>query len=537
MAFFKDKLGSFGAGLKKSASTAKDKALDTASSVANNSSLQGLKEKATAAVTSTVDYGKDKIIETKDIIQSKIENLDKEKLTEFNFYSTKFKEYTSLGASKVTSAFKSTFEVDKTTSEIIEDLRKRLPIPASGIGDIFEQCKKEAFQRAISAFFLAPIVSGLDERSAAKYSNLSESYQEFRSGNRLNDDPNFAKLSDERYEARKQFQTLEDGYNSQNQLDPYSADIEHIVPKKQFYDNFLLRIATTDDQIIEEMNSEENLIFADSSLNRSKQSTDLLEYLDKNGTPDPLDDDIIHIEINGDDVTVNRAEAEEKYERVQSKILGMKIEAMKEIGLTVVNSATKLAVQQVVGLLVVETIDIFVDEIKDMTVNGNFFTADTFAQSAIDRKNRLQTKLAERFEERQIMSRAKELGIERGIAGALSIIPQILISLIVKTPAFMLSIIRESTLSAVRCLRILFDPTIDKFAAIKVVMAGTATAVLSVYVARIISNAIIPVPILNFCNSQVTEVLTGVFVTALSLSTIYCLEKNKTKLLFAIRKN
>jgi hypothetical protein len=67
-------------------------------------------------------------------------------------------------------------------------------------------------------------------------------------------------------------------------------------------------------------------------------------------------------------------------------------------------------------------------------------------------------------------------------------------------------------------------------------MAGTITAVLGVYVARVISNAIIPVPILNLCNKQVTEVLSGVFVAELSLSTIYCVEKNKSKLLFAIGK-
>ena len=58
--------------------------------------------------------------------------------------------------------------------------------------------------------------------------------------------------------------------------------------------------------------------------------------------------------------------------------------------------------------------------------------------------------------------RARTLGIESGVAGALSVIPQILISMIVKTPAFVLAIIRESTLSVVQCVRILASDDANK---------------------------------------------------------------------------
>lgn len=536
MTLFKDKLGSFGSGIKNAISSAKEKTFDTVSSTNLAYSLQEVKEKTVTISSSFVAHGKETVQSVKDEYQTAIENFDSKKFTSKDFYLETFQEYSSYSANKIASNFQATFEVDKTTSEMVDDLRKKLPVPPSDVADIFEQCKKEAFQRAMSAFFLAPILSGLDSSSAAKYANLSENYSEFSSENNLHDNPNFAKLKDERKEAQTQWTTLEDGYNTQNRLDPYNTDIEHIVPKKELYNSFLLRIATTDDQMIESMNFEENLIFTDYSLNRSKNSTDLMEYLDKKGTPDPFDDDIIHININGKDVTVSKSDAEEKYEKAQKKVDNMKITAMKEIGLTVVSSATKVAIQQVVGLIIVETVDIFVDEIKDMTINGNFFIANTFTQSTIDRKDRIKTRLAERFEERQIMSRAKDLGIDSGIAGALSVIPQILISLLVKMPAFVLAIIRECTLSAVRCVRILLDPTIDKYSAIKVIMAGTVTAVLGVYIAKIISSAIIPVPILNFCNKQVTEVISGTFVAALSLSAIYCVEKNKSKLLFCSKK-
>jgi hypothetical protein len=104
-------------------------------------------------------------------------------------------------------------------------------------------------------------------------------------------------------------------------------------------------------------------------------------------------------------------------------------------------------------------------------------------------------------------------------------------------PAFILSIVRECTLSAVRCVRILLTPGVNRYESIKVVMAGTVTAVIGVYIARIISAAVSVVPLLNTFNRQVTDVLTGVFVTSIPLSAIYCFEKNKHLLTFRVRES
>ncbi|MBA1081285.1 hypothetical protein H0P00_24140, partial [Escherichia coli] len=88
--------------------------------------------------------------------------------------------------------------------------------------------------------------------------------------------------------------------------------------------------------------------------------------------------------------------------------------------------------QQVVGMIVVETIDVFLDELKRM----KFVSEEGIVEEMKLSKNRLSAELAKRFEERQIWSRAKSLGIEAGVAGALSVIPQILISLVLKMPSF-----------------------------------------------------------------------------------------------------
>lgn len=90
------------------------------------------------------------------------------------------------------------------------------------------------------------------------------------------------------------------------------------------------------------------------------------------------------------------------------------------------------------------------DELKKVKL----VTSDGLIEKMKNSKNRLTQNLNKRFEERQIWSRAKSLGIEAGVAGALSVIPQILISLVSKMPAFAYAIIRESTLSVVRSVRV-----------------------------------------------------------------------------------
>ena len=71
-----------------------------------------------------------------------------------------------------------------------------------------------------------------------------------------------------------------------------------------------------------------------------------------------------------DRIQALKAEAQAKYEQAQEHMRQARIDAAKEIGLTVASASARMAAQQVVGLIVVETIDIFIDEIRDIAVNG-----------------------------------------------------------------------------------------------------------------------------------------------------------------------
>lgn len=493
--------------------------------------------------SSVAAYGftKEKTLGTYVAVTESVRNIDYEALRRAEFYKDTFTQYKDLGTAKVAASFRATFETEKTTLEMVEGIRKGLPVPAKSIDDIFDQCKREALRRTVASFALGDVMRDIDAHSAAKYDNLSDSYKVFsaRTGNAMFDDPNFAAMKDTRLEARETwtpegFRKLDNGYHKDQHLDPWGADIEHVVARKDYYDDLLLRAGTTDDQFFSIINSKENLVFADGSLNRSLQDKNIYKYLEQNGTPRADDPDLIDVTIQktGKVVTVRKSDVDESFNRAQNNRNDHRWDAALEIGSTIALTGVTMAAQQIVGLIVMETVDILIDEIRNLTVKGRILNEDGWLQNSKDATARIQQRLSERFEEQQIWARARAVGVEAGVAGALSVIPQILIALIIKIPAFVLALVRECTMSLVRCIRILLSKDEGKLDAITVVLAGTASAIVGVYVGRVISTAMAGVPLLNTFNAQITSVLTGVLVTAVPLTAIYTFDQNKNKLTF-----
>ncbi|SKA68004.1 hypothetical protein [Desulfobaculum bizertense] len=524
MLSFKNKIKSIKTPKLRSKQTEEDTDKETASH------LTSLKNHSQSLVGNVREKTQKKI----DSVSESIGNLEVEKFKDINFYKDNSIELFERGTDKIVSSFNNKFDVDKDTQQMIDEIKDTLPQPASDMSDIFEKCKKEALQRAISSFCLGPIVNGLDNKLEARFDNLSDSYQDFNSAHNVRSHENFHKMQQERQDAKDSMMYLDDGYNSSNLLDPFDSDIEHVISAKSTYDSVLLRAATTNEEIKDCINDTDNLVFADSSLNRAKGSKDLMEFLDERGVEDELDPDIVNIEINGKTRSVKKEDAKEAYSKAKGASQKQTLQAVATIGSTAVESGAKLAVQQVVGLIVYETIDIFVDELKNIAHDGNIFNRD-FKQNICERSVTIKDKLANRFNEHNIIERAKKLGVESGVAGALSVIPQILTSMLLKTPAFIISLIRESTLSTVRCVKVLMDKKVDSYEGIKTIMIGTASSVLGIYINRALSSGLAGVPLLNKFNKNTTDVLTGVFVTGIPLTAIYVFDKNKSKFAFAIR--
>ena len=515
---------------------------DAAAQVAGkvrDADLAGTLASAKESIAGTCETARDKAALAYDAAAAEVRNFDYSQLKDAGFYQSTFQHYKDLSQEKISEYFHSTFEVDKSTLQMVEDVRSRLPVPAATVDDIFAQCKKEAIRRAVASFGLAGIVQGIDQHSSDKYGNLSESYQEFKDRSPgLSTHDNYGTMSKARATATVEggtLATVEDGYNKGTPLFAADADVEHVIAKKQYFDDILLRAGTTHEKMIDAINSKDNLVFANASFNRSLGDKDLLEHLARVGRQDG-DTVRVTIESTGQEVVLSKKDVEEAYQRAKAQREAHRFDAAKEVGATVVKSGAAMAAQQVVGLIVVETIDIFVDEIREFAARGKLVNADGWLQNTKDATARIGQRLQQRFEERQIWARARELGIESGVAGALSVIPQILISLIVRMPAFVLAMIRESTLSVVRCVRILASGDANKLDSIAVILAGTASAIVSVYVSHVVSKAVMAVPLLKTFDRQVSEVFTGLLVTAVPLTAIYTFDQNKRKLQFMLGK-
>lgn len=486
-------------------------------------------------VTNLTEQSKIFFVESFEKSQSIIDNIDWDKVTDSGYQKENLIQYWQSGTNKLNEMARSTLEVDKNTMDMVSDLKEKLPVPAQTIDEIFSQCRKVALQRATAAFFLGGITDAIDQNSSKKYENLSESYKEYGDrigGHNIRSHENFSKMQDQRSEARKKFSTLEDGYNKESILNAYDADIEHTISAKEMYDSTLLRAGTKDQGLIDAINSEDNLIFTNSSVNRSKGAVSLSDFL-KRSEPHPTKEGVRTITVNGEIHEINEADCQKALEKAEKSQSQHMTHAVKEIGLTAVKTGSIMAMQQVVGMIVVETIDIFMDEIESFTKEFNLFDEKGLVGNVKELNERLSDRLSQRFEEKQIWSKARDLGIEAGVSGALSVIPQILISTLIKLPGFILGMIREGTLSCVRSARILTSTDQNKLQSISIIMASTASAVAGLYISRIISTGISSVPLLNRFDNQITSVLSELTVTAVPLIAIYIFDQNKKKLVFA----
>jgi hypothetical protein len=521
----KEKLEAGASSLKDAASALGEKAMDVSAnaiSAVREFDYEEAQRKSKATAIGLANSARDMTDKVVDTVR------------EFDFDDAKdsARNFSKESASKLQQYFRGTFEVDKSTFQMVQDIRGRLPTPAKSMDEIYDQCRNEAARRAIAAFMLGDI---LDQQSQAKYDKLTDSYDFYRKDR-------YEHMGD--YGGMKPSKDTPDGTVFANGYNPdeplvYERDrgntvtVDHVTSRKEIFADTLLKIGLTDEQFGAVVNDPGNLKYMHRSINSQKNDHDVYEWLDQNSRPHPTDEGKLIVTIKGSKTEhiIDKKAVDDAYAESKEVIRAGQIQAIKEISTTVALTGATMAAQQVVGLIVVETIDVFMDELKRVKLVSGNGLVNEFTES----KERISAALNQRFEERQIWERAKALGIEAGVAGALSVIPQILISLILKMPAFVYAIIRESTLSVVRSVRVLLSNDPDKLASLQVILLGTASAIAGVYVQRVISQGIASVPLLNKFNPQVSGILSGMMITAIPLAAIYTFDQNKKALILKLK--
>lgn len=453
----------------------------------------------------------------------------------FDFDETKesLTSFSKDSADKLTKYIRGTFEVDKSTFDMVQDIRKRLPTPANSMDEIYDQCRNEAVRRAIAAFMLGDI---LDKQSEAKYGKLTATFDEYRTS----EAKQHIGVANANYKGMKpdEGEIVINTYNTSETIlhskeTGHKVAVDHVTARNTIFQNRLLAAGLTDKQLGDVMNDTRNLAYINRSVNSQKSDLDFDTWLNKFGVQDPKDPDKVTITIQktGETHVISRKDVAKAEQQSKEAVRDGQIQAVKEIGKTMAMTGATMAAQQVVGLIIVETIDVFMDELKRVKL----VSSDGMIEELKASKIRISEALSKRFEERDIWAQAKTLGIEAGVAGALSVIPQILISLIFKMPAFVFALIRESTLSVVRCVRIVASNDENKLESLQVVILGTASAVAGIYVHRVISQGISAVPLLNQFNSAVSGILSGMMITAIPLAALYTFDQNKATLILKLK--
>ncbi|AJK49264.1 hypothetical protein [Burkholderia plantarii] len=418
-----------GEGLRHSLAEARQKARELADRVEVPAALTGLTQNVASTARGIAAAGREQAGRLAQQAGGRLAGLDQEVRARLEADLRRLRDHAEQGGEKLASYFKTTFEVDKTTAQMIEEMRARRPIPAASIDDIFEQCKREAFQRTLEEFFRAPGEAAEGAAAAASEAGSGRIHVDAASGRLVIGEP----------------------------AAPLAAAALPEPP----------------------------VAFAPPA----SRSAPLAPEAGHAGLASPM-------------------------------------------AASSLDANTRRLAQQLVGLILLETIDLFIDEIHDIAVRGPFGDEHGLIAGIHARRERIASQLGSRFQEHQIRARARAIGLEGGIDGVLGAIQQILVAHLVKTPLHMLSVIRVCTRSMVRCTRVMVGDGERKFDDLRMIVGGAASGVMSIHVADAIAGGVAVVPLLNLYGEKVAAVLTEVIVTAVPLGAVYVFERNKGRFRF-----
>lgn len=461
-------------------------------------------------------------------------NINIYRFSEENLSVGKIKEI-SLSSSKSLSEYiNKSFELNKDIDDILKDASNKNNSRPEEISDLVTEARAEVAQSIIGAFALSSYINEFDNKLSDQYENLSEDYKEFSERVNVRGHDNYRDMESIRAEKRDNNEYLEDGYTG-NIGDPERSDIEHVVSAKEYFESFLFKATTTDEQFIEKINDDGNIIFTDSSLNRSKGSKDLMEWIEENGRPIDGTNNI-EIEIKGNTHILDNDLITSQYQESKNKQDEYIADSFSAMGLDVASSGAVLGAKRIVGYAVYETHDVFFDEVKSVIDDGIDLSEEKYSDYLYSKASSFKDKINSRLEERGVFKKAREMGMEGFLTGTVSVLPMIFISTIIKMPVFVLHVIRECMLALVRTIRVLLSNTNDKYSTIKNVLIGSVASVIGVILFNQIFVSVSSVPGVGFFSREIAFIVSGSLIAIVSLLAVYFFVKNKDKLVGVFKK-
>ncbi len=324
-------------------------------------------------------------------------------------------------------------------------------------------------------------------------------------------------MNKQRKERFNDSEPIMDGYTGKELNRDGRSHIEHVVSASELHDDDLARLFLNADKRKELVNSEENLIWANGSLNQSKSDKDLMEWMNARSKKDPS-------KTNAQYYEVDTEKAKEVYQRAQMNKKKAVYQAMgKEVMVQCGKTSIKMGFRKALGYILYEFArDVFV-ETKDVLHKKK--------QQAIH----LKDEFTSRFKKivKNIAGKWKEIikqFFDGAIAGFFSELIIFIINQFVTTMKRMVRIIKEGFMSLIGMIRFVVNPPKDLLKeevyqqCLKMgttILVTSGGILLEEVVEKFLLSNVVTAPLATF----LAPVLTGL-VTGLVLSVImYGLDK------------
>jgi hypothetical protein len=322
------------------------------------------------------------------------------------------------------------------------------------------------------------------------------------------DRKDYAPQNEMNKQRKDRFQNSEpiiDGYTGKELNRDGRSHIEHVISAKELHDDDWARLFLSPEKRKELINSEENLLWTDGSLNHSKNDHDLLEWIDRPSKKDPS-------KTNAEYFEINKEKAKEAYQTGQiNKKKAVYTAVGKEIVVQCGKTSIKMGFRKALGYILYEVArDIF-----------------TETKTILQKKKQQTINLKDEFKSRfkkvviNMMGKWREVlkqFVDGAIAGFFSELVTFIINQFITTLKRIVRIIKEGFMSLVEMIRFVLNPPknlLKEEIYQQVLKIGTTILVtsggilLEEVIEKFLMGNVVTAPIATFLSPIITGLLTG----------------------------
>ena len=322
-----------------------------------------------------------------------------------------------------------------------------------------------------------------------------------------------------------------DGYKepeTELPVGPRTVARDHIIPSSAIERSSRGHLAQTREQRVETATQEENVVLTAFNMNSSKNDGDLLEWAKKPSTKDPSKTNAEYFELDQKTLESVYKKAKKSVERTQ-KIAVIKKQAV-EFCIEGSKEAGKMAIRQVLGLILKELATGLIDDIRQIIRDG--FRGLEHLIGIL--RTRMEV-TAEVIKEKWKDFLAE--GASAAFAGFLSSLVTLIINSFITTAKRIVTIIREGILAVVKSIKLIISPPegmtgFEIALEVLKLLSGAIVTALTLSIQEGVAKSLEVFPLLAPFAQEIATVLVGILSGTLGLLTVLTFDRLKSYIQF-----